>query len=245
MVRKTTLILLSLLVLLSTGNVSAAGGDITLLKSSANVDSRASLQRGAKYFVNYCLSCHSSKYARYKWIGIDLGLTEEMVKKDLIFTGKRINDLMAVSMQKDKATQWFGAPPPDLTLIARAKGPDWIYTYLKSFYLDSNRPLGVNNLISQGVSMPHVLWEMQGWQKLVESTDDDGNVVKSLEMAKPGTLSESEYNKVVNDLVTFLVYLAEPAILKRYVIGKWVILFLFFFLGISYYLYYEYWRKIH
>lgn len=231
--------------MLGAGQANAAKPAIPLLESSADVDNRASLQRGVKYFVNYCLSCHSSKYARYKWIAQDLGLPEDLVKRDLIFTGKKINDLMAVSMQREKAIEWFGAAPPDLTLVARSKGPDWVYTYLKSFYLDDSRPLGVNNPVLQGTAMPHILWELQGWQKMVESVDADGNTVKTFELVEPGMLSPAEYDRVVNDIVAFLIYLAEPAVLKRYDIGKWVILFLFVFLGISYYLYYEYWRKIH
>lgn len=233
------------LLLLVSAPVWAATGDYPLQEVDISIDNRASLQRGAKYFVNYCLSCHSSRYARYKWVGRDLGLSEDMVRRNLIFTGQKLGDLMSVAMPVDKAQEWFGAPPPDLTLVARARGAAWVYTYLKSFYLDPKRPMGVNNLLSPGVSMPHVLWEMQGWQGLVEQTDDSGNTVKTLELLEPGKLSEEEYDKVIQDLVTFLVYLAEPAALERQRIGKWVILFLLALLGVSYFLYREYWREVN
>lgn len=223
----------------------AAGGGQVLQKVDISIDNTASLQRGAKYFVNYCLSCHSSQYARYQWVGRDLGLTDEMVKENLIFTDKKIGDLMSVVMPPAEAAQWFGAAPPDLTLVARSRGADWVYTYLKSFYLDATRPMGVNNLLFQGTAMPHVLWEMQGWQEIVEKTDANGNTVQELKIVKPGTLLEEEYDDVVRDLVTFLVYLAEPAALERHAVGKWVILFLLFLLGMSYLLYKEYWRGVH
>lgn len=227
------------------GQGLAVENKIALMKSDASIDNRTSLQRGAKYFVNYCLSCHNSYYARYKWLGIDLGIPEELVKKNLILTGQKINDPMVVSMPIEGATKWFGAPPPDLTLIARSKGADWVYTYLKGFYLDAKRPHGVNNAISEGVAMPHVLWELQGWQELVEKQDAEGKVRYALELTKPGTMTPEEYDRVVNDLVAFLIYLSEPAALKRYSLGKWVLLFLLLLLALSYPLYKEYWREIH
>ena len=244
--KRFTRILASALLMFAVMTASSASENgIVLQEVDVNIHNSSSLQRGAKYFVNYCLSCHNSRYARYKWVGIDLGLTEEMVKENLIFTDKRINDLMSVSMPRESAIEWFGAFPPDLTLVARSRGANWIYTYMKSFYLDDKRPHGVNNTILKGSSMPHVLWEMQGWQELVETQDAQGNKLKQFKLATPGTMSEKEYDKVIKDLVTFLVYLAEPAALKRQVIGKWVLLFLFFFLGMSYFLYREYWRDVH
>ena len=214
-----------------------------------DIHNRNTLQRGAKYFVNYCLSCHSSRYARYKWVGRDLGLPEDIVKKDFIFTDSKIGDLMIVSMPDEGARQWFGAVPPDLTLVSRARGKDWIYTYLKAFYLDDSRPMGVNNAIFQHVAMPHVLWELQGWQKPIYQvqTDEQGRerkIITDFELVKPGTLSPQEYDRVVRDIVTFLAYLAEPASLDRQRIGIWVILFLIALFVVVYLLKREYWKDV-
>lgn len=222
----------------------AADGAQNLEKIELSIDNTAALQRGAKYFVNYCLSCHSSHYARYQRVGRDLGLTDAMVKKNMIFTDKKIGDLMSVVMPVADAARWFGAAPPDLTLVARSRGADWLYGYLKSFYLDPKRPMGVNNLVFQGTAMPHIMWELQGWQELVETADADGHTVKELKLTKPGTVSEQEFDNIVRDMVTFLVYLAEPAALERQTVGKWVILFLLLLLGVSYFLYKEYWKDV-
>ena len=226
----------------------AADTGYPLASVEVSIHNRAALQRGAKYFVNYCLSCHSSRYARYRWVGQDLGLSEDMVKDNLILTDGKIGDLMTVAMPRAKAIEWFGAPPPDLTLVARARGADWLYTYLKSFYLDAERPLGVNNAVFQHVAMPHVLWELQGWQKPVykeAQSADDTPEIERLEVAQPGLLSAGEYDRVVRDLVTFLVYLAEPAALKRERFGIWVILFLLVLLAVTYFLKREYWKDVH
>ena len=212
-----------------------------------SIHNRAALQRGAKYFVNYCLSCHSSRYARYRWVGQDLGLPEDVVKDNLILTDGKIGDLMTVAMPHDKAIEWFGAPPPDLTLVARARGTDWLYTYLKSFYLDPGRPMGVNNAVFQHVAMPHVLWELQGWQKPVYKDTpgaDDKHLIERLEVVEPGLLSAAEYDRVVRDLVTFMVYLAEPAALERERFGIWVVLFLLALLAVVYFLKREYWKDV-
>lgn len=214
-----------------------------------DIHNRNTLQRGAKYFVNYCLSCHSSRYARYKWVGRDLGLPEDIVKQDFIFTDSKIGDLMVVSMPDDDARKWFGAVPPDLTLVSRARGKDWIYTYLKAFYLDDSRPMGVNNAIFQHVAMPHVLWELQGWQKPIYETlvDDSGfskKIIADFELVKPGDLSPQEYDRVVRDIVTFLAYLAEPASIDRQRIGIWVILFLMALFVVVYLLKREYWKDV-
>ncbi len=226
----------------------AADTGYPLESVEVSIHNRASLQRGAKYFVNYCLSCHSSRYARYRWVGEDLGLSEDMVKDNLILTDGKIGDLMTVAMPHAKAIEWFGAPPPDLTLAARARGADWIYTYLKSFYLDPERPMGVNNAVFQHVAMPHVLWELQGWQRPVYKENhgtDDKWAIERLELVRPGLLSAEEYDRVVRDLVTFLVYLAEPAALKRERYGIWVILFLLVLLAVTYLLKREYWKDVH
>ncbi len=231
-------------------NVGAAVSQGYPLQSiEIDIHNRNTLQRGAKYFVNYCLSCHSSRYARYKWVGRDLGLSEELVKEDFIFTDSKVGDLMVVSMPDAGARSWFGAVPPDLTLVSRARGKDWLYTYLKAFYLDDTRPMGVNNAIFQHVAMPHVMWDLQGWQKPVYETitDENGNqrqIIADFELIKPGTLSAEEYDRVVRDIVTFLSYLAEPAKLERQSVGIWVILFLLGLLAVVYLLKQEYWKDV-
>ena len=252
MARYTQLLLAILVVVLllsATTNAYAVSQGYPLQSIEVDIHNRNTLQRGAKYFVNYCLSCHSSRYARYKWVGRDLGLTEEMVKKDFIFTDSKIGDLMVVSMPAAGAQQWFGAVPPDLTLVSRARGKDWLYTYLKAFYVDDTRPMGVNNAIFQHVSMPHVLWDLQGWQKPVYQTitDENGNdrkIIADFELIEPGLLSAEEYDRVVRDIVTFLSYLAEPAKLDRQRVGIWVILFLLGLLAVVYLLKQEYWKDV-
>ena len=239
----------AIFLLVAATQVQAVSQGYPLQSIEVDIHNRNTLQRGAKYFVNYCLSCHSSRYARYKWVGRDLGLTEEMVKKDFIFTDSKVGDLMVVSMPAEGAQKWFGAVPPDLTLVSRARGKDWIYTYLKAFYLDDTRPMGVNNAIFQHVSMPHVLWDLQGWQKPIYKTvtGENGNerqIIADFELVKAGTLSAEEYDRVVRDIVTFLSYLAEPAKLERQRIGIWVILFLLILLAVVYLLKQEYWKDV-
>ena len=215
-----------------------------------SLSSRGALQRGAKYFVNYCLSCHSARYSRYNRIGADLGLSEKQVEDNLIFTDKKVGELMTVVFEEEDALRWFGSVPPDLTLVARSRGPDWLYTYLKSFYLDETRPTGVNNALFNNVSMPHVLWELQGWQKPVYETvvSPDGSekrVMVAMELIEPGKMTVEEYDRVVRDLVTFMTYLSEPAASKRRGMGVWVLLFLLALLGVTFALKREYWKDVH
>lgn len=227
----------------------ASGGGVHLEKARIDLSNKASLQRGAKLFVNYCLSCHSARYMRYNRMGRDLGLTDEQVKENLIFTGRKVGETMTVAMSPADAKNWFGTTPPDLSLVARSRGVDWLYTYLKTFYLDESRPFGVNNLVFKDVGMPHVLWELQGWQKPVYKTVSGENghsqQVIELELVKPGKLSTPEYDQAVRDLVTFLAYLGEPAKLERQRIGFWVLLYLAVFFVVSYLLKKEYWKDVH
>lgn len=220
-----------------------------LQKANIAPHNTASLQRGAKYFVNYCLSCHSAKYSRYNRVGTDLDIPQEYVEKYLIFTEQKVGDLMTVSMTDEEGLQWFGAVPPDLTLVARSRSPDWIYTYLKSFYVDETRPMGVNNALFQNVAMPHVLWELQGWQKPVYRTitHADGThatKVVGFERLTPGTLTAEEYDRMLLDLVAFMAYLSEPIANQRKAMGIWVLLFLFILLGLTYALKREFWKDV-
>lgn len=223
----------------------AAGPEVPLQSSQTNVSDRASLQRGAQLFVNYCMGCHSLGFLRYSRMAEDLGLTEEQVMQHLNFTGAKAGEHMKSAMDPGDATAWFGAPAPDLTLTARAKlgGPDWVYTYLKSFYADESRPLGWNNQVLPGASMPHVLWELQGIQRPVYAPE--GGKIERLELAVPGKVSPAEYDQVARDITAFLQYAAEPSAMKRESVGVWVILFLSFFSLMAWLLKQEYWRDVH
>lgn len=206
----------------------------------------ASLQRGARTFINYCLSCHSAGYMRYNRMGKDLGISDELVKENLLFAADKIGDLMTTAMPAEDARVWFGTAPPDLTLSARFRGPDWIYTYMRSFFRDESAPSGWNNKVFPLVAMPHVLYEWQGEQQaVIEKGEHGGEQIIGFEIAKAGTMDEMEYNAAMRDLTNFMVYLAEPAKLVRYEIGIYVIFFLIIFLGVAYLLKKEYWNDIH
>ncbi len=242
--------LLAILLLVSPAFALASGGDVHL--DAANIDptSRDSLQRGAKTFVNYCLGCHSAQYVRYNRLGEDLGLDEAQVIDNLMFTGERPHDTMSIAMPAADAATWFGQAPPDLSLTARSRGEDWIYSFLKSFYLDPAKPTGVNNLVLQGASMPHVLWEQQGLQRAVftEHVDEAGNpheVFDGFVMERPGTLTAEEYDLMIRDITAFLSYVAEPVQLERKSLGIKVILFLVVFLIFAILLKKEIWKTVH
>ncbi len=217
---------------------------------SAGIDltDHAAMQRGAKYFVNYCQGCHTLKYFRYERMQ-DFGLTKQQIKENLLFDKtKKVGDLMTNNLSPEQAAAWFGAAPPDLTLTARRRhgGGDWIYTYLKSFYKDDSRPWGVNNVVFPNVGMPHVLLELQGMQEAVIETDEHGNKhVKELKVVQPGKLSPEEYDQVAKDIATFLTHVSEPMKLERQRIGIWVMLFLFVFFIVSFMLKKEYWKDVH
>jgi ubiquinol-cytochrome c reductase cytochrome c1 subunit len=198
------------------------------------------LQRGAKYFVNYCLSCHSAAQMSYNRLQ-DLGLSEEQIKNYLIFTGEKVTSVMRVTMQEKDAREWFGVPPPDLSVIARSRSPDWLYTYLRGFYRDEKSPSGWNNVVFQNVAMPHVLWELQGIQRLKK--DERGNMKLALE--KKGELTPVQYDQMVADLVSYLVWMGEPVKGARIQIGIVVVFFLVGLGVLVYLLKREYWKDIH
>ena len=213
------------------------------MHANTDLSDRASLQRGARLFVNYCLNCHSASYMRYNRLAEDLGLDEDLVMEHLVFADKKIGDTMDVAMQAEDAEQWFGKAPPDLSVISRSRGADWLYTYLLTFYQDETG--GWNNLALPNASMPHVMWQMQGIQKPVYATHDGLEVIDHLTLAEPGLQSPEEYEDSVRDLVTFMEYLGEPSKVKRKNIGVWVLLFLALFTLIAYALKAEYWRDVH
>lgn len=215
-------------------------------KANIDLSDQASLQRGAKYFVNYCLSCHSAQFQRYNRMAQDLGLTEDEVTKNLMFTTDKIGDTMNIAMNPNEAEKWFGVVPPDLSVLIRARGVDYIYTYLRSFYLDDTRPFGVNNIVFPSASMPHVLWQLQGLQKANFKEMEGGKLeFEGFEQVVPGTLSAEEYDQVARDLTAFLSYVGEPIQMKRVALGKWVLLFIAVFFVLSYLLKKEYWKDVH
>ena len=236
--------LLSLFLLVLSVNVFASGG-VELQDADVDLTDKISLQRGAKHFVTYCLGCHSAKQIRYLRIANDLGLDEKHVLTDIAPEGAGIYDQLHSAMNKHDAEKWFGTQPPDLSLIARSRGADWLYSYLKGFYVDKNRPFGVNNAIFEDVGMPNPLWQLQGEQKPVFAIDGDRRVLEKLASVGNGAQSPEEFDKTVNDLVNFLVYVGEPVQLERQQMGKYVIFYLLIFLVIAYLLKKEYWKDVH
>ena len=227
----------------------AAGGGGHLEHANNDVTNTASLQRGAANFVNYCLGCHSAQYVRYNRLAADLGLTEEQLVENLMFTGERPHDTMRSAMNADDAKRWFGVQPPDLTLIARSRGTDYVYTFLRSFYLDPAKATGVNNLALPGTAMPHVLWTLQGYQEAVwEGEMDEQGVAqkhfKEFNLASPGSMTAEEFDEFVRDTVNFLEYIAEPAQMQRRSLGFPVIAFLIVFTLIAWALKKEFWKDV-
>lgn len=230
--------------------VMAAGAGPHLEKANIDLSDNASLQRGAKLFANYCLSCHSAAYQRYNRMGKDIGLTDEELKANLMFAADKVGETMTVAMPVASGKKWFGNPPPDLSVIARARGVDYIFNYLKTFYIDEKRPFGVNNVMFPNASMPHVLWELEGLKKALTKTEVDaqGNettVITGFEMVKPGKMNEAEFDQAARDLTAFLVYTGEPIKLERQRLGIWVLLFLAIFFVFAYALKKEYWKDVH
>lgn len=233
--------------LLISFSVFAAGGGATL-QAGNDLSDRASLQRGAQLYMNYCAGCHSLKYMRYSRMAEDLGLTEDEVMKNLNFTGAKFGEQVQVSMPAAGGEKWFGKMPPDLSVISRVRGSDWIYTYLKSFYLDESRPLGWNNKLFPNASMPNPLWELQGLQHAEFGPVDPATGerhVEGLKVAQAGRQSAQEFDQTARDITNFLEYVGEPAALKRQSVGVWVILFLAALTFLAYLLKQEYWKDVH
>ena len=222
----------------SAGWAAEEGGHVE--QAGSNPRDIAAVQRGARLFVNYCFSCHSAKYMRYNRLAEDLNLTEDMVMENFVFSDAKIGDTMDIAMRPKDAQSWLNKPPPDLSLIARSRGPDWLFGYLKSFYKDERG--GWNNLSLPNAAMPNVLWELQGIQELEHGAEGQAG---HLVLTTPGLQSREEFEESVRDIVTFLDYLSEPAKLHRERIGIWVLLFLTLFAGCAYALKSEYWRDIH
>ncbi len=227
----------------------AASTGYPLEKAHTDVDSLASLQRGARNFVNYCLGCHSAKYMRYSQLAEDLALTEDVLRENLMFTGVRVYDPMTSAMPAEQAHQWFGNAPPDLSLITRSRGTNYVFTFLKSFYADASRPTGTNNAVLPQTAMPNVLAGLQGMQvpRHELRPDADGKPVQhlaGLDLAVAGEMTTAEFDHFVRDTVAFLEYVAEPAKAQRKALGVWVVLFLLVFTAFAWFLYKEYWKDV-
>jgi len=237
----------------------SAGGGHTYPNDKIEIDwdDKVAMQRGARTFVNYCMGCHGAAYSRYNRVGADLGIPDDIVLDNLVFTTDaqgdktKVGALMTTTMTEQFGEETFGIVPPDLSLIARSRGVDWLYNYLRGFYIDESRVgLGVNNGVFANVGMPHVLAELQGLQIPRYRTISDGHggeqeIISSFEIIKPGTMSKSEYDTTIHDLVAFLDYVAEPYKQTRRNVGTGVIIFLFVFLILAYLLKKEYWKDIH
>jgi ubiquinol-cytochrome c reductase cytochrome c1 subunit len=242
--------LLALLLLVAPALALASSEHVHLDKTNIDPSNQESLQRGARTFVNYCMGCHSAKYERYNRLARDLGLSEDDVIQNLMFTGDKVGDHMDIAMTRGDAKNWFGAAPPDLTLVARVRGVDWLYTYLRTFYRDDSRPFGVNNEVFPNVGMPNVLWALQGVQEPVytEAPGEEGQqrkVLESVELKEVGEQSPPEFDRTVRDLVNFLAYMGEPIKHQRMALGVKVLLFLLVFFIVAYLLKKEYWKDVH
>ena len=247
---------LAVLAALLPAAVLASGGEVKLDHAPGDVRDVASLQAGARSFVNYCLNCHSASLMRYSRLR-DIGLTEEQIKDNLLFTADKVGEMMNTAMTRNDAKEWFPAAPPDLSVIARARGADWLYTYLRGFYRDTATPSGWNNTVFERVVMPHVLWQLQGERirTVVPLKDAEGREVSDghggvrtavrFEVVRQGTLSNTEYDAMVGDLVNFLVWMGEPQQVLRKQIGFWVLLVLGVLILLTWLLKREYWKEIH
>lgn len=223
-----------------------AAESVKLDKAPINPKNKASLQRGAKIFVNYCLNCHSATHMRYNRL-TEIGLSEEQIEANLLFTAGKVGDTMTVAMTRPDGSNWFGTAPPDLSVEARARGADWLYSYMRGFYRDDTTLTGWNNVVFDRVAMPHVLWQLQGEQVLkagAETGRHNASATSRLVLDKPGLLSPQEYNALVADLVNYMVFMSEPAKQQRLHLGIFVLLFLGVLLVLTYFLKKEFWKDI-
>lgn len=248
MVKAMKAALAAITLLIGTAGLAATGGDY--LHAENDPDNKESLQRGARNFMNYCSGCHSAEYVRYNTIARGLELSEDQVIENLMFNAEKVHETIQRSMPADAAGRWFGNPPPDLSLIARAKSTDYVYSFLKGFYLEEGSPTGVNNRYLAGTAMPNVLWELEGFKKAVfvegEPTSEGvrPQVFEGYETVTAGSLSAEEFDEFVRDTANFLEYIAEPVRSTRRVLGVWVLIFLGFFLIIAIMLKKQIWKDV-
>lgn len=237
--------ILAILMVLPTLAMSAGGAHTD--KVDFDLHNKESLQSGARLFVNYCLSCHSAAYQRYNRMAEDIGLTEAQVSSNLMFASDKVGETMTIAMTTEDAKIYFGTKVPDLSVIARARGADWLYTYLRTFHTDDSRPFGVNNTTFKDVGMPHVLWELEGTKKLVNADEIQAHpgTAPKFETVTEGKMSAAEYDNAMRDLTAFMVYMGEPARLVRYELGVYVLLFLVLLFLVAYPMKKEFWKDIH
>ena len=246
---KTAMKLLLASMSLAAASAFASGGaEVHLDKAPINLKDTASLQRGAKSFINYCLNCHNAQFMRYSHL-TQIGLTEPQIKENLMFTTDKIGDTMVSSLEPADAKDWLGSVPPDLTLSARVRSPDWLYTYLRGFYRDDTTPSGWNNTVFANVAMPHVLHDLQGTQAMMKSgerRDHDGKMqpIMKLGVDRAGSMSPGDYDRYVADLVNYMTYMAEPSAVQRTQLGVLVLFFLVFAFFITLWLKHEYWKDV-
>jgi ubiquinol-cytochrome c reductase cytochrome c1 subunit len=248
--RRVSMMLLVALLFAAPGLAMGAAPAVPLQDSGIDVRSQASLQRGARLYMNYCLGCHSLQYVRYNKLAEGLGLTEAQVAANLQFTGDGPHDQITIAMPGSDAAGWFGLAPPDLSLIARSRSPDYVYTFLKSFYADpTSRGTGANNKVLVGTAMPHVLWELQGVQEPVyrRVTGADGverEVFERFELVQAGSLTPAEFSRAARDITAFLSWAAEPMQLERQRLGIFVLFFLLVLFAFSWLYYKELWKDV-
>lgn len=232
-----------------TGAFAAGGSDIPMADANIDADNKASLQRGARLYANYCLGCHGLKFQRYNRMGDDLGMDDELVKEHLMFTTNKVAETMDIAMPEREAATWFGQTPPDLSLITREKGIDYLYTYLTTFYVDESKETGVNNYAFPNASMPWVMWKLEGWKKpIYKEVDDHGKTVTKIvgyEQITEGEMSPEEFKSAMLDLTNFLHYVGEPIKQQRVSIGLKVIAYLLLLFILSIFLKREFWKDVH
>ncbi len=266
-------ILLSMLLVFPLAAFAAGGekpcGTIDCDPFEPDLHDKASMQRGAKYFVNYCMGCHAMSFMRYERIATDLDIAQEVVQQNLNFAGGNVGSLMTIAAPAKVQKKWFGAAPPDLTLVARARGVEWVYTYLRNFYQDDSRPYGVNNRVFKDVGMPHVMLELQGMAKCAPGPVHaaNGGIMRDpltreevlfdpvsgqplnpcgrLTVEKQGKMTGEEFDTAIADLVNFLAYAGEPSALKRERMGVYALFFVSLFFVIAWLLNREYWKDVH
>jgi len=244
--RKTILVLLlTTIAMMSAGQLMAAGGGFPKSPANVNVDDLESLQRGAQTFSEYCLSCHSAKFVRFNRVATDLGMEESDAMAKLNNLGVKFGNVMKVTMTDEYAKESFGAAPPDLSLVARSRGVDWLYTYLTGFYADSAKSTGHNNTIFKDVGMPNIFWKQEGVKKPVYEEQDGHKVLVGVEVVEPGTMAPEEFDTMIRDLVAFLSYIGEPNQSYRKSLGYGVLIFLVIFFGFAYAMKKDYWKDVH
>jgi len=236
------------IVMLTAASQAFAAAKVALEHADIDPGNVASLQRGARNFMNYCSGCHAAKYVRFNTIGKDLELSEDQLIENLMFNAEKTFEAINVAMPADAATRWFGVAPPDLSLMARARGADYIYSFLKSFYLDAESPTGVDNTVLAGTAMPHVLWGLQGYQRAVFSEHTEAGVTtrhfERFEPVTEGSLDAEDYDEFVRDTVNFLSYMSEPIRAERRKLGVWVLMYLIFFWIIAVMLKKQFWKDV-